>query len=497
MTGMLRFMALAAALLAAACDARAWQPTGSLRELYDDGLLPLLRPGVRMASFSSYDRTGGNNDGFSGEYSRLREENGDSVIAEMAGPGCIYRLWTTHAVGEEDGLLDRRGEHIRVYLDGSAEPALDVPLQSLFDNSLERFPKPLAGRGIGGFYSYIPIPYRKSCKVVIEGLGVRFYQLNYATFPTDAGVETFRMGMTGGEREMLGRAVALWNDPPGALKNTGTPVEIPVAHQPAGKEPAPFSHTLRTDRPMLVHGMTLVGADAEALRRTRIEIDCGAKTGPVSLPLDWFFGQPLNAGPFVSLLCGETGGVCYNRVPFVFTGKCTLRLHGILPVGAVLTLFQSPAPEPPEAYGALAVQCNESLPAAPGAHHPLLRASGGGHLAGVLLATEGPHGLPFWLEGDDRWTIDGDLRIHGTGSEDYFNCGWYALPGRLNGPAALPSHGFPVYGTTVNTMRAAAYRWHFSDCVPFENSIDCVIEHGEANRHIADYRSAAYWYAGR
>ncbi len=151
-------------MLAAAGNVYAWQPTGSLRELYDDTLLPRLRPGVKAASFSSYDRTGGNNDGFSGMYSKLREEDGDSVIAEMEGPGCIYRFWTTHAVGEEPGLLERKGEHIRIYLDGESAPALDVPLESLFNNSLERFPNPLAGQGIGGFYSYIPIPYQKSCK---------------------------------------------------------------------------------------------------------------------------------------------------------------------------------------------------------------------------------------------------------------------------------------------------------------------------------------------
>ena len=74
-----------------------------------------------------------------------------------------------------------------------------------------------------------------------------------------------------------------------------------------------------------------------------------------------------------------------------------------------------------------------------------LKAEGHGHFAGVLLMTEGKAKLPYWLEGDDRFRIDGRLAIHGTGSEDYFNCGWYALPGRLDRPACYPSHGFPVY----------------------------------------------------
>ena len=95
----------------ASAGAFAWQPTGSISELYDGVNLLRLRPGVKMASFSSYDRTGGNNDGFSGAYSKLREEDGNSVIAEMNGPGCIYRLWMTHS-SEKSRYAGSRGEHI-------------------------------------------------------------------------------------------------------------------------------------------------------------------------------------------------------------------------------------------------------------------------------------------------------------------------------------------------------------------------------------------------
>lgn len=486
-----------AALLCCMGNSYAWMPVGSIRELYDDTLLPRLRPGVKAASFSSYDRTGGNNDGFSGTYSKLREENGNSVIAEMDGPGCIYRFWTTHASGERPGLLAYKGEHIRIYLDGNTEPSLDVPLENLFDNSLEHFPNPLAGQGIGGFYSYIPIPYRKSCKVVLDGLDVRFYQLNYVTFPSDEGVQSFQMELTNENREMLKKAVARWNDPLGDLKHSGKAVEIPVIHNPAGSDYALFSHTLKSDSPMFVYGITLEDLSKPALRHNQIEITfSNTDAPPLRLPLSFFFGQAFNAKPFASLLFGKVGETCYNRVPFIYSGECTIRLHGILPAEGKMTVYQAPLDGAVEDFGTLRAQYNESLPTVPESYHPLLQASGRGHLVGAYLVTEGPSGLPFWLEGDDRWIIDGELRIHGTGSEDYFNCGWYALEGRLNGPETLPSHGFPVYGLAPNTMRAAAFRWHFSDCVPFDQTIDFGIEHGEVNRHIADYRSVTFWYSG-
>ena len=108
----------------------------------------------------------------------------------------------------------------------------------------------------------------------------------------------------------------------------------------------------------------------------------------------------------------------------------------------------------------------------------------------------GTREAPFWLEGDDRFTVDGKLAIHGTGSEDFFNCGWYALEGRLNGPAAYPTHGFPIYRSPEKEVwQAAAYRWNVADPVPYSSSISAGIEHGGENQFEADYRAGVFWYA--
>src|SRR4051812_1006494 len=123
---------------------------GTPSELSDLGLLARLRhPGVQAVGFSSYDRTGGNNDGFKGTYSRVREEGGDSVLAEVAGPGIVQRIWFTHTSGERPGLLDGKNEHIRVYLDGRAPPALDLPLEQLLSGKHPHFPAPLVNQGSG------------------------------------------------------------------------------------------------------------------------------------------------------------------------------------------------------------------------------------------------------------------------------------------------------------------------------------------------------------
>ena len=93
--------------------------------------------------------------------------------------------------------------------------------------------------------------------------------------------------------------------------------------------------------------------------------------------------------------------------------------------------------------------------------------------------TEAKGKLPVRLEGDDRFTVDGRQAILGTGIEDYFNCGWFAVPGRLDRSATYPSYGFPSYRKDGDTYQAAAYRWHVADPVPYAQSIEAGLEADE------------------
>ena len=61
-----------------------------IEELYRLDKLPEFKKSTKVASMSSYDRTGGNDDGFSGKYSFVRKEEDGLVIADLKGPGLIY-----------------------------------------------------------------------------------------------------------------------------------------------------------------------------------------------------------------------------------------------------------------------------------------------------------------------------------------------------------------------------------------------------------------------
>jgi hypothetical protein len=473
-------------------------PTGSAADLHDLGRLARLRaPGVRPLGFSSYDRKGGNDDGFNGTYSKLRVEDGNSVLAELDGPGVIQRIWFTHTTGEQPGLLDRKGEHIKIYLDRQPTPALDIPLETLFSGEHPHFPRPLVMEGSGGYVAYVPIPFRNGCKVVVESQGVRFYQIGILGLPDATGVESFIAEPQGAVLDDLRKAQSLWSSLAGY--EAEALADMPVAtYAVEGLARSEQAFVLPAG-PATIRSIELEPAPGteDGWRSARLRLvwdqDADGEAG-VDLPVDYAFGALPHAIGFSSLLIGQNGGSWYNRFPMPYRRQASLRIDAEKPIKGTIRIHYRKGVEADAGY--LRASFREAIPARAKEDFVWLEEEGRGHFAGVLMSTSGRAKLPYWLEGDDRFVIDGKLAIHGTGSEDFFNCGWYALPGRLNGPAAFPSHGFPIYRSPEDeTWQAAAYRWNLADPVPFSRSIKASIEHGGENQFEADYRAGVFWYS--
>ena len=131
--------------------------------------LPQYRHNQLIDQESSYDRTGGNDDGFSGKYSQIRKEKGNLILADFEGPGVVNRIWTPTPT--EDTLL--------FYFDGEKDPRLKIRFMDLFSGKVYPFIKPVVGNEIGGYYCYIPIPFKKSLKIVFQGEKIMFHQIQY------------------------------------------------------------------------------------------------------------------------------------------------------------------------------------------------------------------------------------------------------------------------------------------------------------------------------
>ncbi len=157
--------------------------------------LPQLPRGVETKQFSSFDRAGGNNDGFLGTYSCLRHTATGCIIAEHAGAGEIASIWSTRAdAGRKPGDVVPTGR-LRVVLDGLA--VIDAPMADVVAGRLgPPFVFPLvadAEQSSGGVYVKVPMPFRESMLIETEH-NPFFYHVTYRVFPDAEGVETFNRG---------------------------------------------------------------------------------------------------------------------------------------------------------------------------------------------------------------------------------------------------------------------------------------------------------------
>ena len=195
-------------------------------------LLPRFRRSVRVGLVSSYDRTGGNDDGFSGKYSFVRREPGGLVLADLEGPGAIYRI---HTPTPTDDVVE-------FYFDGEAEPRLSLKVNELFDGTRPPFVAPLVGSGVGGYTCYVPLTYRRSCKIFLRAESFQFYDINYAVYPEGVDVATYEDPPSPEFMTRIGKAAALMaragTDISDALLPAGAKVETKTVRAtiPAGRE---------------------------------------------------------------------------------------------------------------------------------------------------------------------------------------------------------------------------------------------------------------------
>jgi hypothetical protein len=101
----------------------------------------------------------------------------------------------------------------------------------------------------------------------------------------------------------------------------------------------------------------------------------------------------------------------------------------------------------------------------------------------------------WYGEGDDMIFVDGEPwppRLHGTGTEDYFNMAFCPQT-----EYSAPYHGLTLYSGNSEWPwkgKNSMYRFHIEDPIRFEKSILVTVEHGSSNKLSNDYASSAYWY---
>jgi hypothetical protein len=467
-----------------------------LRELLylsDLSRLAQYRQG-EMDQLSSYDRTGGNDDGFSGKYSAVRQEPGGLVIADLQGPGVVNRIWTPTPTADT----------IKFYFDGERQPRIAIPFIDLFSGKEFPFLAPLCGNQLGGYYCYLPIPYERSLKIVYAGKNIRFHQTQYRSLKKEDNVKSFSKEMLRSYQDAVERVAAVWSKKRSPLEEYGARIKSKKINLVlrTGAEQSVFS---------MASGGRVVGIEfgsgnvQHVYRKIMLTARWDNEPGnALELPLHDFFGFAFGKPAMESILLGSNSKNLYSYLPMPFDKSAEIKLRydkgkdGPDEITLTGTIYYTDEKRNAAFEGKLYVQSRRQYNIPSGESHVIADVKGKGHFIGTILMAQGlEEGSTWYFEGDDRATIDGKLKLHGTGSEDYFNGGWYAVMDAWDSRMSLPIHGSLEYD--LKTSRTGGYRFYLSDKLNFNNSFTLTIEHQpDANNNVkTDYTSLGFFYADK
>jgi len=442
---------------------------------------------------SSYDRTGGNDDGFSGKYSFIRKEPEGLVIAELEGPGIIYRI---HTPTPPDDIIE-------FYFDGESTPRIHMKFAEMFDGTHAPFLSPLVGNGVGGHYSYAPLAYQRSCKVVIKAEKFHFYQINYAQYPKGFKIPTYQNPVSKIFLQQVEEVKKLFSltgsDITPYLVPKGTKLRMQSTRNIL--EPGQAVELFETKSPGRIVGLKLSPASAFRGKARDIVLKMywdGNKDPAVVSPVGDFFGYGWGEPATRSLLVGTSEDTDYVYFPMPFEKSARIELISDRTSGPGIQVTAEvtvAAPGKAADEGRFYALWRRENPTTEGVSYTYLKTAGKGHVVGNILQAQGMKvGSTEFFEGDDDAIIDGQLAIPGTGSEDSFNGGWYDVPDRWDGRASFPLSGCLDYKKQLG--RTGGFRLMITDVYSYTQSIDYTIEHApEGNQLLTDYASVVFFYS--
>lgn len=448
----LKFLALF--FLSAAANAQNQKKGLEFAENFSD--LPYFKKGIQTYQLSSTDPL---EDQFN-DYSHWLYSDADSnaVLADIKGPGTIYRIWTTGNSGDST--------HLKIIVDGKEQ------VNETFNKFHSHAPlrqKPQVGDG-GDHYlawwSYMPISFRDSIRIMRKGNLRPFYNITYHTYTDKSNVKSW----TG--RESLSGIEKMWNHP-----NQDPKLSKGNILRKAGVQikPGDSSEIFADKGAGYIASLKISNYPYSKNFRLKIYWD-GESVPSVDAPVKWFFGSVDNGGDVRALGIGtsQNTGYCYFPMPYWRQARIVLVNQTDSSSGKMeVAIAYNKRAYPEKDCGYFHAKANDEMQ--PGKKYSCLKTQGHGHVVG--MAKRMPAG-GHACEGDEIFYIDGRKfpDIYGTGEEDYSNCAWWKNS----------YNSYPTHGAVGNDCY---YRLHYPDLLVYEQAIDMEFE-SWSNHYIA----SLVWY---
>lgn len=453
--------------------------------------LPLLYPeGTKKNRMISYDASGGNGFGLLiNTFTKYVDENGDVVIFDACGPGCLYRqqmnIWTNNGIGNISNTI-----RIKYYFDDEKTPRLNAPVLDFFKGEYAPVEKPFGFREIKQFGDvYYPFAFNKRLKITLSDTVItrllkenndrscNWYQFDYLTYPQDCKVKTWQNKVDPYEEITKQQWLNLGKDPKTTEGNIVEEKKISIA---AGSSSVIFSRNEKAS--IAAINFKMAPFDSLTFYNTKIRISFDDLKAPaVDMPISYFFGgggwkDQFSKKTLKTLLYGfdATEGTAYCYFPMPYFKKAKIEIINNSPVNIESLQYKisvKPAtvvdyPQDQSAYF-MAKVTFDSTPGGQtrkGFIKPYQNAfieNGRGHVEAINMFSGN-----FNEDGDEFTYLDDSNtpQIHGSGTEDEFNQGW-----------AGGLFQQPLWGSLKNGVKGS-YRIHMNEPYIFYDNINIRFE---------------------
>jgi len=288
-----------------------------LEQLVNPEMLPQYRPEV-IRQFSSYDTTGGYDDGFSGKYSFIHMEGDKQILAEMTGPGVISRIYTPTPTEDITEF----------YFDGELTLRIRMPFSRLFTGNQFPFLNAVCDHEVGGYYCYLPMPCQKSCKMLYNGK-MLFWQLHYRTYPEGTHIKTFSPDWDETEVAALNKTVGIW-------RKYGTNIldksykNFIIKTTEIRLNPGESMRVFNSRKGRRIIGIEIEGSDKLQKNDNRTILKAkwdNDNSWSLKAPLKDMFGYYFGKKGMRSLLAGSSGDISYLYYPMPFSHNALVEIE--------------------------------------------------------------------------------------------------------------------------------------------------------------------------
>jgi len=408
----------------------------------------------------------------------LKDTDNFGIIAADTGSGIITHIWMTF--GSADSLT-----RMKIYIDGS------LILSGRFDSVLTAvhgfMRPPLDMFYPVAYVADVQMPYRRSFKITFDASDNNvFYAVAWRHINDSSVVPPFTFfppdSVIARQVEAEKRLLSLgdpWKD--------SLSVSIDSQFIFAAKSRTAIFDLSGEGMIRSLH-LALDRYDTVSLDSLWLHISWdNSLFEAVNVPLGDFFCVIPGSIPFHSVEMqwdSASGLTSYFPMPFETHAKIAIENRSSLSVHASrnITFHQEKINRKQDGY--FYAEFNESSPTRYHIFHPVLHTKGRGRYVGTFLAIPGDH-HPVALEGDPIFMIDSlpKYSFEYTGTEDYFNGGFYF---------GFQTFSKPLSGHTK--LFEAFHHFHILDAIDFTSSLDFKLQHGTNTDVREHYRTVAYYY---